>query len=50
MKKSLKNGNKFIETCIKKYGEENIVVVSAEIENQINDLNQEERKNLYARV
>ena len=41
---SLKNGNKFIEICIKKYGEENIVVVSAEIENQINDLNQEEKK------
>ena len=41
---SLKNGNKFIEMCIKNYGEENIVVVSAEIENQINDLNQEEKK------
>ena len=41
---SLKNGNKFIEMCIKKYGEENIVVVSAEIENQINNLNQEEKK------
>ena len=41
---SLKNGNKFIEMCIKKYGEENIVVVSAEIENQINDLNEEEKK------
>ena len=41
---SLKNGNKFIEMCIKKYGEKNIVVVSAEIENQINDLNQEEKK------
>jgi len=41
---SLKNGNKFIEMCIKKYGVENIVVVSAEIENQINDLNQEEKK------
>ena len=41
---SLKNGNKFIEMSIKKYGEENIVVVSAEIENQINDLNQEEKK------
>jgi ribosome-binding ATPase YchF (GTP1/OBG family) len=33
-----------MEMCIKKYGEENIVVVSAEIENQINDLNQEEKK------
>ena len=41
---SLKNGNKFIEMCIKKYGEENIVVVSAEIEKQINDLHQEEKK------
>jgi GTP-binding protein YchF len=41
---SLKNRNKFIEMCIEKYGEENIVVVSAEIENQINDLNQEEKK------
>ena len=29
---SLKNGNKFIDMCINKYGEENIVVVSAEIE------------------
>ena len=29
---------------IKKYGQENIVIVSAEIENQINALNQEERK------
>jgi GTP-binding protein YchF len=41
---SLKNGNKFIDMCINKYGEENIVVVSAEIENQVNNLNQEERK------
>ena len=42
--KSLKNGNKFVESCIKKYGEDNVIVVSAEIENQINQLNIEEKK------
>ena len=42
--KSLKYGNKYIESCIKKYGEKNVVVVSAEIENQINELDDQEKK------
>ena len=41
---SLKTGNKFIDMCIKKYGEDKIVIVSAEIENQINSLSSEEKK------
>ena len=41
---SLKNGNKYVESCIKKYGEKNVVVVSAEIENQINELDEQEKK------
>ncbi len=43
---SLKTGNKFIDMCIKKYGEDKIVIISAEIENQINSLSNEE-KNIY---
>tara|TARA_B100000427_G_scaffold329275_1_gene344872 strand:+ start:787 stop:1860 length:1074 start_codon:yes stop_codon:yes gene_type:complete len=42
--KSLKNGNKFIDLCKKKYGEENIIIISAEIENQINSLSKEEKE------
>jgi len=43
---SLKTGNKFIDMCIRKYGEDKIVIISAEIENQINSLSNEE-KNIY---
>jgi len=41
---SLKNGNKFIDRCIKKYGEKKVLIISAEIENQINELELDERK------
>ena len=42
---SIKNGNKYTKAFIEKYGEENTVIISAEIENQINQLAQEERIN-----
>ena len=43
--KSLKNGNEYTKTFINKYGENNVVIVSAEIENQLNQLDKEERIN-----
>ena len=42
---SLKKGNKYTETFIKKFGEKNTLIVSADIENQINQLENEEKKN-----
>ena len=42
--KGLKKGNKFVELCTKKYGKQNIVIISAEIENQINELSMKEKK------
>ena len=43
--KSLKNGNEYTKAFINKYGEKNVVIVSAEIENQLNQLDKEERIN-----
>jgi len=43
--KSLKNGNEYTKAFINKYGENNVVIVSAEIENQLNQLDKEERIN-----
>jgi ribosome-binding ATPase len=42
---SVQNGNKYTKDFITKFGEENTLVVSADIENQINELESEERKN-----
>ncbi len=42
---SLQNGNKYTEVFINKFGNENSLIVSADIENQINQLEGEERKN-----
>ena len=42
---SVKNGNEYTKNFINKYGEENTLIVSADIENQINELEKEERKN-----
>ena len=42
---SVKNGNKYTKAFITKFGEENTLIVSADIENQINELENEERKN-----
>jgi len=42
---SIKNGNEFTKNFISKFGEENTLIVSADIENQINELERDERKN-----
>ena len=43
--KSLSNGNKYTNNFIKKFGEKNTITISADIENQINQLNYIEKKN-----
>ncbi len=43
--KSIKNGNSYTKSFIEKFGLENSLIVSADIENQINELNSDERKN-----
>ena len=42
---SIKNGNKYTKAFIDKYGEYNTIIASADIENQINQLDLEERIN-----
>ncbi len=42
---SVQNGNKYTKSFIDKYGELNTLIVSADIENQINELEKKERKN-----
>ena len=42
---SVKDGNKYTEAFIKKFGEKNTLIVSADIENQINQLENEEKEN-----
>ena len=43
--KSVQNGNGYTKSFIEKFGFENTLIVSADIENQINQLDNEERKN-----
>ncbi len=43
--KSTQNGNNYTNTFINKFGQENTLIVSADIENQINGLESNERKN-----
>ncbi len=43
--KSIQNGNGYTKSFIEKFGLENTLIVSADIENQINELDVEERKN-----
>ena len=43
--KSIQNGNEYTKNFIDKYGETNTLIVSADIENQINELEKQERKN-----
>ena len=43
--KSIKEGNKYTMAFINKYGEDNTIIISADIENQINQLNKEEKIN-----
>ena len=42
---SVQNGNQYTKNFIAKFGEEKTLVVSADIENQINELESDERKN-----
>jgi len=42
---SVQSGNNYTEAFIKKFGEKNTLIVSADIENQINQLENEEKKN-----
>jgi len=42
---SVQNGNDYTKNFINKFGEENTLIVSADIENQINELDKDERKN-----
>ena len=43
--KSIRNGNNYTKNFIKKYGEKYTIIISAEIENQINHLKADEKKN-----
>ncbi len=42
---SIKNGNNYTNNFIKKYGSQNTIIISADIENQINQFEKEEKKN-----
>ena len=42
---SVQNGNAYTEEFIKKFGKENTIIISADIENQINELEFKEKKN-----
>ena len=44
-KKSISNGNQFTKKFIEKYGDENTIIISAEIENQLNSLGIKEKLN-----
>jgi len=43
--KSVQNGNNYTQSFIDKYGSNNTLIVSADIENQINELDSNEKKN-----
>ena len=43
--KSIQEGNQYTKNFIEKFGEKNTLIISADIENQINDLKTEERAN-----
>ena len=42
---SIQNGNDYTKTFLDKFGKENTLVISADIENQINELDKSEKKN-----
>ena len=42
---SVKDGNKYTKNFIEKFGKDNTLIVSADIENQINELAEDEKKN-----
>ncbi len=48
--KSIRNGNDYTNNFIKKYGEKYIIIISAEIENQISRFEADEKKNYMKMV
>ena len=48
--KSINSGNKYTKNFIEKHGDENTIIISADIENQINQLEGEERKNYMSMI
>jgi len=42
---SLNDGNKYTKNFIEKFGKDNTLIISADIENQINELSKDEKKN-----
>ncbi len=42
---NITNGNKYTQNFINKFGEKNTIIISAEIENQLNSLNEKEKIN-----
>ena len=42
---SIKNGNSYTNNFVKKFGSQNTIIISADIENQINQFDKEEKKN-----
>ena len=47
---SIENGNGYTEKLISKYGEKNTIIISAEIENQINQLGDQTEKENYMKM
>ncbi len=47
---SIKSGNKYTDDFLKKFGEKNTLVISADIENQINQLEDENEKKNYMKM
>ena len=44
---SVQDGNKYTKKFIEKFGKDNTLIISADIENQINELAKDEKKKLY---
>ena len=42
--KNIKKGNRYTDSCLKKYGEDKVVTICAEIENQIMELEEKDKK------
>ncbi len=47
---SIKNGNNYTNNFIKKFGAQNTIIISADIENQINQFEKEEKKNFMKMI
>ena len=47
---SISKGNEYTRKFIDKYGEKNTIIISAEIENQLNNFNMIKKKKLYGYV